>query len=145
MSSDGRLVHATIVATGPNGQQLNGRWLVELDDGRQVSATVKTSLQSHRNDPKITFELGQDVWVVFHKRRYWIDKARTNYKFVKQLKGGRPQFAESVLAKRVEESKTKWATITDRHCPECNGLSPEWQRKCWVCEFELGSQKCSQD
>jgi hypothetical protein len=35
-------------------------------------------------------------------------------------------------------AETRWATVTDRRCPECESPCPEYRKTCKVCGFELG-------
>jgi len=38
-------------------------------------------------------------------------------------------------------AEQRWAHVTNRRCPECNALCPEYRRSCWVCKHELGRVK----
>ena len=40
--------------------------------------------------------------------------------------------------KRVDGANRQWANVTDRQCPECTALCPEYRRTCVACGFEIG-------
>lgn len=39
---------------------------------------------------------------------------------------------------RCEFANDRWRSITERRCPKCNSLCPEYRKRCWVCRFEVG-------
>jgi hypothetical protein len=55
----------------------------------------------------------------------------------KELIATRPQ--------RLESAEERWKTTTERRCPHCGGLCPEYRAHCWVCRAEIGRLPCKSD
>ena len=39
---------------------------------------------------------------------------------------------------RLEHAEKCWRSVTQRRCPNCGGLCPEYRNRCWVCEHTVG-------
>jgi len=40
--------------------------------------------------------------------------------------------------KSIDDAEKRWKDVTQRRCPECNALCPEYREHCWVCEHPVG-------
>src|SRR6476469_6946117 len=39
--------------------------------------------------------------------------------------------------KRVAYSEDRWRGVTQRRCPNCGSLCPEYRAHCWACEYPV--------
>jgi hypothetical protein len=42
------------------------------------------------------------------------------------------------LYQRREQAEERWRTVTERRCPKCRSLCPEYRNHCLACGYDLG-------
>lgn len=43
---------------------------------------------------------------------------------------------------RVAYAEERWGQVTQRRCPNCGSLCPEYRAHCWACEHHVGRVPC---
>jgi hypothetical protein len=54
------------------------------------------------------------------------------------IKPGKPVRRRDQAEWRRRDAERRWAVHTSRHCPKCGSPCPDYRKRCYVCEVEIG-------